>query len=399
MIGTEVLGQRVILVAPQPFFHAAGTPLNIRAICRALTDGGYRVHLLTLPMGNDVPMAGLSYHRTLHVPFIRRVPVGFSLAKMTYNAILFFHLIALLVRLRPIAVHAFEEAAFYACPIARAFGVAGVMDLDSDMAAQLRGLETPLAKCLARAVEPVQRFALRRSSCAVTVAVHLSDLVRRLSPDTPVAEIRDIPPDETLRAPDSAAMEALRAAHALGPGPLAIYTGNFDVRQGVETLVRAAPAVMAKQPDARFVLVGGESHEIARLKALAAELGVGQSVYFAGKQPSGTMPEWMGLADVLVSPRLEPLVTPLKIYAYMASGRPVVATDLPTHTQVLDEDSAILVSPDPAGLASGIARALSNPEQAATLGARAREIALEQHSYTAFRDKLLNLYGQISREP
>jgi glycosyltransferase involved in cell wall biosynthesis len=395
--GAERRGQRVILVAPQPFFHAAGTPLNIRAICRALTEGGYRVHLLTLPLGSNVPMDGLTYHRTLSLPLVRRVPVGFSLAKAAYNLVLLFHLVFLLIRLRPVAVHAFEEAAFYACPIARLFGIASVMDLDSDMAAQLRGLDSTLARVLAKFVAPVQRFALRRSSCALTVAAHLSDLVRHLSPDTFVAEIRDIPPDETLRAPDAAAMARLRQSHALGTGPLVLYTGNFDIRQGVEALIRAVPPVVAQRPDARLVLVGGEVHETAKLKSLASSLGVADSVYFAGRQPSETMPEWMGLAAVLASPRLEPLVTPLKIYAYMASGRPIVATDLPTHTQVLDERSAVLVSPDPAGLASGIVRVLGDPEGAAALGTRAREIARDRHSYAAFKEKILDAYRQSMR--
>jgi glycosyltransferase involved in cell wall biosynthesis len=61
------------------------------------------------------------------------------------------------------------------------------------------------------------------------------------------------------------------------------------------------------------------------------------------------MPEYMGLAEVLVSPRLEPYTTPLKIFSYMASGRPIVATDLPTHTQLLDAEAAILGPPTPAG--------------------------------------------------
>ena len=385
---------RVLLVAPQPFFHAAGTPLNIRAICRALTEGGYEVHLLTLPLGTDVPMPGLVYRRTLALPFVRRVPVGFSIAKAAYNLVLMGHLLVLLLRLRFAAVHAFEEAAYYACPLGRAFGAASIMDLDSDMPGQLRGLGKPLPRLLGRLVGPIQRFALRRSSCAVTVAEALTEMVRRQSPGTPVAEVRDIPPEETLRAPEAAAMEALRARAGLGPGPLLVYTGNFDVRQGVEALVRAMPRVAAARPDARLVLVGGEAQEIKRLKALAAELGVAGSLHFAGRQPSETMPEWMGLASILVSPRLEPLITPLKIYAYMASGRPIVATDLPTHTQVLDSGSAFLADPTPEGLAGGILAALSDEAEATRRGLAAQERAREHHSYPAFKARILEVYEQ-----
>ena len=179
-----------------------------------------------------------------------------------------------------------------------------------------------------------------------------------------------------------------------GPGPLLVYTGNFDVRQGVQALIQAMPEVLAKRPDARHVLVGGEAQQIARLKELAARLGAAEGVHFAGKQPSETMPEWMGLATILVSPRLEPLITPLKIYAYMASGRPIVATDLPTHTQVLDAGTAFLAEPTPEGLASGILEALSDHAEAARRGAAARDLAHRRHSFAAFKASILGVYDR-----
>ena len=86
------------------------------------------------------------------------------------------------------------------------------------------------------------------------------------------------------------------------------------------------------------------------------------------------MPECMALGEVLVSPRQEPRITPLKIFSYMASGRPIVATDLPTHTQVLDARSAILVPPTEDGLADGIAHALDDPDAAGALAREARRV-------------------------
>ena len=132
------------------------------------------------------------------------------------------------------------------------------------------------------------------------------------------------------------------------------------------------PSVRARFADAVLLLVGGEPELAERLRARATRLGVEGAVRFAGKRPIELMPEFMGLAAVLVSPRAEPLVTPLKIYAYMASGRPIVATDLPTHTDVLDESSAILVPSTAEGLAQGIAQVLADPERASRLGHEAR---------------------------
>jgi glycosyltransferase involved in cell wall biosynthesis len=212
-----------------------------------------------------------------------------------------------------------------------------------------------------------------------------------------VFEITDVAPAALLRVPDPDAMARLRRELALGVGPVIDYTGNFDRRQGVEALVDAVPGVRARFPDAILLLVGGEPEAAERLSARATGLGVDRAVRFAGRRPIEQMPEFMGLAAVLVSPRAEPLVTPLKIYAYMASGRPTVATDLPTHTDVLDAGSAILVPPTAEGLAQGIVQALADPEGASRLGHEARRKAELHHTSASLRRKLLDAYAFIER--
>jgi glycosyltransferase involved in cell wall biosynthesis len=387
----------VLLVAPQPFFTVAGTPLNVLEMCRALTEAGFEVHLATLPMGETIALPGLTYHRVTRVPFLRQVPIGFSFAKMVYGVLLAGTVVRLLRRQRCVAVHAIEEAAFYAVPIARWFRTPAIADLDSDLVGQLRANPSAAVRLLAGGAELLRRYSLRRASCAITVAPALTRLVAKASPKTPVFEITDVPPAALLRAPEPNAIDALRHELALGQGPVVVYTGNFDRRQGVEALVDAVPSVRARFADAVLLLVGGEPELAERLRARTARLGVESAVCFAGKRPIEQMPEFMGLAAVLVSPRAEPLVTPLKIYAYMASGRPIVATDLPTHTDVLDIGSAILVPPTAEGLAEGIVQALADPAHAERLGQAARREAQQHHTSASLRRKLMGAYTFVER--
>ena len=393
----ERAARRVLLVAPQPFFTAAGTPLNVLEMCRALTASGFEVHLATLPMGETLALPGLIYHRVARVPFLRQVPIGFSFAKMIYGVLLAGTIVRLLRRQRFVAVHAIEEAAFYGVPIARRFGTPAIMDLDSDLVGQLRANPSAAVRLLAAPAERIRRRSLRRASCAITVAPALSRLVAGQNPRTPVFEITDVAPAALLRAPDPGAIDALRRDLALGEGPVIVYTGNFDRRQGVGSLIDALPAVRARFPDAVLLLVGGEPAAAERLRARAAGLGIEEAVRFAGRRPIEQMPEFMGLAAVLASPRAEPLVTPLKIYAYMASGRPIVATDLPTHTDVLDEGSAILVPPTAEGLANGIVRALADPEGASRLGREARRRSELHHTSDSLRRKLIEAYAFVEQ--
>jgi glycosyltransferase involved in cell wall biosynthesis len=107
------------------------------------------------------------------------------------------------------------------------------------------------------------------------------------------------------------------------------------------------------------------------------------------------MAEWMALASVLISPRCEGENTPLKIYTYMRSGVPIVATALATHTQVLDDATAVLCEPSADALAEAIARLIVEPERAAALAARARAVAEREYSADAFRRKLLAAYDWV----
>ena len=108
---------------------------------------------------------------------------------------------------------------------------------------------------------------------------------------------------------------------------------------------------------------------------------------FAGERPANEIPAYLLMCNVLVSPRSRGTNTPLKIYQYLRSGKPIVATRLLTHTQVLDDDTAILTGASPGEYAAGILAALDDPERAATIGRRAHELAETKYSYEAYLAK------------
>jgi len=106
------------------------------------------------------------------------------------------------------------------------------------------------------------------------------------------------------------------------------------------------------------------------------------------------MESWMQLSDALVSPRSEGDNTPLKIYSYMKSGRPIVATNRSTHTQVLNDQAAFLAEPEPNSFADAISAALYNKKEALEKSKKARKIVEEKYSYPVFKKKLLTAYKE-----
>ena len=143
------------------------------------------------------------------------------------------------------------------------------------------------------------------------------------------------------------------------------------------------------------MLVGGESEQIKEMKALANSLNINKYVVFTGKRAVNEMPVFMAIADVLVSPRTIGTNTPLKIYSYLKSGKPIVATNLLTHTQVLDETVSVLTAPEPDAFADGIVRLLTNDELRKQIGQKGMELANTKYTYDAFLLKTEQVYKYV----
>ena len=128
------------------------------------------------------------------------------------------------------------------------------------------------------------------------------------------------------------------------------------------------------------------------MKELAALLGVEKVVNFLGQRPVEEMPLYMRCADILVSPRKDGKNTPLKIYSYLKSGKPVVATNILTHTQVLNEDVAVLTENNAEAFAEGTLKLIKDKALRTTLAANARRLSEEKYSYEVYLKKTAKVY-------
>lgn len=349
---------RVLFLAPQPFHEVRGTPLAVEALTRTLGEQGHDVDLLTFPQGDQWNAPRVRHLRSARLSFGRIRP-GFSSGKALQD-IPFTWLAARLARSgRYDVVHAVEESAFLAAPFLPR-SVKFVVDMDSDLGDQMAHSRSVLARALAPLARRLHQRSLRRADLAIVINRQLEESVHEHAPSLAVHRIEDPPLVSTLTESDREAAATLRSELRLGVAPVALYTGNFEAYQGVQVMARAAGAAGR----ALFVFVGGEAEDIARLKS-----SLGPEAWarcrFVGKQTPDTLPRWMALADVLVSPRILGGNTPFKIYTYLASGKPIVATRLETHTQVLSDETAFLVEPSPSALAEGIEAAINNPDEGA----------------------------------
>jgi len=144
-----------------------------------------------------------------------------------------------------------------------------------------------------------------------------------------------------------------------------------------------------------LIIVGGKESQIDFYNNIVTQKELTDSTCWVGQRPSAEMKDWMSLSNVLVSPRSEGDNTPLKIYSYMASGRPIVATNRKTHTQVLDDSMAYLADPEPIQFSQVMSDALSDRQLARQKADKAKQVVEKQYSYAGFQRKLLKAYASI----
>jgi glycosyltransferase involved in cell wall biosynthesis len=169
--------------------------------------------------------------------------------------------------------------------------------------------------------------------------------------------------------------------------PIVLYTGTFEAYQGLDLLFDAMALVRSARPDARLVLAGGKPDQVARAREQAQAAGVADVTLFAGERPASEIPAYLLASTVLVSPRSRGTNTPLKIYQYLRSGKPIVATRLLTHTQVLSDETAILTGASPQEFADGMVVGLTDLPRGQSVGRRARELADTKYSYAAYLER------------
>ena len=385
------------MIAPQPFFEPRGTPFSEFHRIRALTALGHQVDLVTYPFGADVDMPGLRIFRCARPPFIRRVKIGPSLAKIPLDLQLMLTALGRVMAERYDAVHSHEEGGLIGVVLAAAMRVPHLYDMHSSLPQQLTNFAFSVSPIVRRVFLGIERLMIRRSRVVIVICPSLEDTVRSIDPAAQVILIENAPGSaEGVATPAQAA--AVRESFRLGAStPVVLYTGTFEAYQGLDLLFAAMALVRGRRPDARLLLAGGKPDQVGRAQEQARAAGIGDVTLFAGERPASDIPAYLLAADVLVSPRSRGTNTPLKIYQYLRSGKAIVATRLLTHTQVLDDDTAFLAGISAAEFADGMLAALENPARAAAVGRRARELAESKYSYEAYLERTRRACGALVR--
>ena len=388
---------KILALAPQPFFAPRGTPYSVYYRTLTMAEQGAKVDLLTYGEGADVRIPGVRHFRIPHPRFLRPVGIGPSGAKLLLDAIMLAVFVRFVMKNSYDVVHAHEESIFFAALFKPVFKYRLVYDMHSSLPQQLANFRFSRSRILFRLFQSLERFSLRRADLVITVCPVLSAHAKaRMPDDTRQLMIENTRFDPVRLVGDAASRTDTPAFEFPEGRRVVFYAGSFETYQGLDLLVRAFAKVFPAHRDAMLVLAGGVPEQIAGLENLAAELCILEECILPGRIPQEVVQDLLPRAAVLVSCRVTGTNTPLKIYEQLASGVPLVATRIKSHTQVLNDELAILVDPTEEAMARGLQEALVGSDGVRRRAEAARDRARRDYTVDVFRRKTSELLSRIS---
>jgi glycosyltransferase involved in cell wall biosynthesis len=388
---------RILMIAPQPFFEPRGTPFSVLHRLKALSQLGYKVDLLTYHLGEEVAIAGVTIHRISNVPFVKTIAIGPSKSKVILDLFVYAKARRLLVANNYALIHSHEEAGFFATRLAKQFNTLHLYDMHSSLPQQLSNFKFSKSKMLIGAFEKLEAHTINRADAVITICPELFNYVKERFPQKYNLLIENVADNSLVfgSQPDVATIKDRLKSNGEA---VVLYTGTFEPYQGIDLLIDASAQVVEHIPHIRFVLVGGKPEQVQQYQQKVAAMNLAPFFVFTGAVPPEDVPGYIDACDVLVSPRVAGNNTPLKIYSYLRSGKPIVATNHVTHTQVLNSDVSVLTECHPSAFGKGVVESLQNSALRHRIVEQARKLAEEKYSYQSYLNKTKAVYEFLEKQ-
>ncbi len=385
---------KILVLAPHPFFQDRGTPIALKMLLETLAAEGHELTVMVYPEGENISIPGCRFLRVKRPPLVKNIKPGFSLKKIACDIVLFQMAGRMLRHERFDLIHAGEEAVFIARYYSKKMNIPYVYDMDSSLPQQLCEKMNVLSPLLSL-FKKFEKNAVIDSIGVLAVCKYLEKLARSYNGDKLIQRLEDV----TLLPAEIPEEKRKKTKLGLKKDTTHImYVGNLESYQGIDLLLESFSLSYLEKEKTKLVIIGGAKADIIKYKRKVKDLGIAEGVMFTGPKPVEDLNCYLAQADILVSPRTKGYNTPMKIYSYMDSGKPILATRLETHTQVLDDSTAMLVDAIDTEMAAGIMRLVRDEQLRRELGENARQRVAEEYNRDTFNQKLVSFYKRVEQK-
>lgn len=387
-----------------PVYGHKGASIHLRAMARAFADLGHELRILSPAVERE---ANLDFEVAVETPvslephapalaelrrgdrWLGRLPTGHDarvsqeVRNLLYNELLARAGESLRGWAPAFLYERYALFGFGGLELARQLGVPHVLEVNAPLCLEqerVRGLH------LADVARSVEGRIWRETDALFPVSAELRAMALELGTAPERAHVLPNGVDAARFVAPPGAGDAVRAELGLGTGPVVGFVGSLKTWHGTDVLLEAFATLGPRWPGGRLLLVG-DGPMAAALRERARALGVEAEVRFTGAVEHSRIPALLAAMDVAVAPYLPSddfYFSPIKVYEYMAAGRPVVASRL---GQIADLVAAGLVRPaepgDAASLAASLDEILEGGPAAASQAARGRDWVLRERTWAA----------------
>lgn len=390
---------KALVIAPQPFFTPRGTPFSVYYRTMVTSELGVKVDLLTYGEGQDVDLPGVRIFRGPRFAFLGNVKTGPSALKLFLDIFLILRTIGLLLTNRYDFVHAHEEAVFFCRFLKPIFRFKLIYDMHSSLPQQLTNFNFTRSRFLIALFKKLEDSCLHNADAVITICPALAEYVDGIITDhdkhqliensifDPVKLAGQNTTDNNTETTDIPVPE--------GDSPLIVYAGTLEHYQGIDIMLEGFSIAHKQNKNLRMVVAGGSVPQVEHYRNLVKTLGIDKFCTLTGRVPQQVAKKMMEKATVLASPRTEGDNTPLKVYELLASGKPMFATNIYSHTQVLTDDVAFMVDPTAEGIAQGMLDSTANNDEVAEKINNARKLYDEKYSPKVYQAKMRKLLDRL----
>ena len=174
---------RALVIAPQPFFTARGTPFSVYYRTLLMAESGVSIDLLTYGQGQDVELPGVRIIRTPALEWLGAVKVGPSALKAVHDVLIVLWALILLVQNRYDFVHAHEESVFFARLFKPLFGFQLIYDMHSSLPQQLENFQYTSSRLLIWLFERLEAASITGADAVITICPELARIAVDRMPD------------------------------------------------------------------------------------------------------------------------------------------------------------------------------------------------------------------------
>ncbi|HDK25830.1 MAG TPA: hypothetical protein ENG48_01905 [Candidatus Atribacteria bacterium] len=350
--------RRILMVAPFPFCANRGSPINVLNKIKILLKNDYYIDLICYPEGENIERKHLNIYRPKRL-FWSKTPIGISKNKIFYNCLLLLKAIKLLKKHNYDVIHGHEIDGVVISIIAKKF-----LKKDIPIIYDMHSL--PIER-VGKIFNLIQHFAIKNSNLIMGISPNFGKYcLGKFSFvfDVPIKEKENINEEKVVEIREKFGT------------PIVFYMGTIESYQGFIQLDKVW------------------DHSVGKLMCYTnADIEFENAINI--KKEGYSLSDAMVASDVLISPRQYGSNIPLKIYPYMRSGKPIVATDIPAHSILTDNVNCVKTKPDPLSIMDGIKGVLESEQLKRKIGDGAKKTYEQMYNMREYERRVIDAYKQI----